>query len=159
MVIHAEGRLCGCGGRGHLEAYASRTAIVRAILGELRLGRQSCLSPLAPDPNPDLPRNSQIRSGDLADAVAAGDAVAVQIVTEAARAMGAGLVSIINFYNPPRIILGGGVVGAIDLYFDLAKAMALAQALQVPRERVEIVKAALEDNSGIVGAAALAAGA
>ena len=35
-VIDADGRLCGCGGRGHLEAYASRTAITRTLLGELK---------------------------------------------------------------------------------------------------------------------------
>ena len=44
MVIDANGRLCGCGGRGHLEAYASRTAITKALLGELKRGRQSILA-------------------------------------------------------------------------------------------------------------------
>ena len=39
LIIHANGRHCGCGGRGHLEAYASRTAITRTILGELKRGR------------------------------------------------------------------------------------------------------------------------
>jgi glucokinase len=157
MVIDQGGRLCGCGGKGHLEAYASRTAIVRSILGALRLGRRSSLSTLAPNPDPDAPRAAEIRSRAIAEAVGAGDPVAVEMVSEAARSMGAGLVSIINFYNPPRIILGGGVVDVVDLYFDLASAIARQEALAVPRGEVEIVKTALGDDSGIAGAAVLAA--
>ena len=48
LIIHANGRHCGCGGRGHLEAYASRTAITRTILGELKRGRKSVLTKLEP---------------------------------------------------------------------------------------------------------------
>src|SRR5579859_3007457 len=42
-VVQYGGRLCGCGGRGHLEAYASRTAITRVLLAELARGRKSKL--------------------------------------------------------------------------------------------------------------------
>src|SRR5258708_12900519 len=44
MIIQAGGRLCGCGGRGCLEAYASRTAITKAILAENYHGRSSILA-------------------------------------------------------------------------------------------------------------------
>ena len=50
MVVDYNGRICGCGGRGHLEAYASRTAIVRSILGAMRQGRESVLHELVADP-------------------------------------------------------------------------------------------------------------
>lgn len=156
MVIDIDGRICGCGGRGHLEAYASRTSIVRTILGEMRLGNESVLSELEPDPDPERAQSSAIRSRALADAVRSGDALATNMIEEGARYMGAGLVSIINFYNPPRIILGGGIVDAVDLFFQTASAYGHREALQVPRRHVEIVKAALGDNSGIVGAALLA---
>ena len=75
---------------------------------------------------------------------------------EGARYLGAGLVSIVNFYNPPLIILGGGLVDAVDRFFDHAAAYVKEEALQVPRKEVKIVKAALGDFSGIVGAAVLA---
>ncbi len=156
MIIEYGGRICGCGGEGHLEAYASRTAIVRSILGALRLGRSSSLAGLAPEPDPYNPQTSQIRSKALGRAVKDGDAVAVEMVTAGARYMAAGLVSIINFYNPPLIVLGGGIVQEVSLFFDLASAHALQEALQVPRSQVQIVKAALGDNSGVVGAAVLA---
>lgn len=156
MVVDYGGRLCGCGGQGHLEAYASRTAVVRSVLGALRLGRASSLSELAPDPDPHNPQTSEIRSKALGRAVQDGDPVAVEMVMEGARYMAAGLVSIINFYNPPVIVLGGGIVQEVDLFFDVASARALQEALQVPRSQVRIVKAALGDNSGVVGAAVLA---
>ena len=78
------------------------------------------------------------------------------MVSNAARYLAAGLVSVVNFYNPPRIILGGGVVDAVDLYFDVASAIVQQEALQVPRQSVQIVKSGLGDFSGIVGAAVLA---
>jgi len=85
-----------------------------------------------------------------------GDALAISMVTSAARYLAAGLVTIVNFYNPPRIILGGGVVDAVDLYFDVASALVQQEALQVPRQSVEIVKSGQGDFSGMVGAAVLA---
>jgi len=155
MVIEYGGRICGCGGAGHLEAYASRTAVVRTVLGGLRLGRESTLSELEPDPDPDTAHQSAIRSKALGQAVRAGDQLAIEMVEAGARYMGAGLVSIINFYNPPRIILGGGIVQEVDLYLQVAVAHAKHESLRVSRQHVEIVKASLGDNSGIVGAARL----
>ncbi len=156
MVIDSGGRLCGCGGLGHLEAYASRTAIVRTVLAAMRQGRRTTLEAVDPNPNPDDPAHSPIRSKALAEAVRAGDSVATSMVTNAARYMGAGLINIVNFYNPRRIILGGGVVDAVDLYFDVACAVVQQEALQVPRQSVEIVKSGLSDFSGMVGSAVLA---
>lgn len=154
-VIEQGGRLCGCGGQGHLEAYASRTAIVRTILGAMRQGRRTSLEAVDPNPNPDDPAHSPIRSKALAEAIRSGDALAASMVTSAARYLAAGLVSIVNFYNPPRIILGGGVVDAVDMYFDVASALVQQEALTVPRQKVALVKSALGDFSGIVGAAVL----
>ena len=50
LVVAAGGRFCGCGGRGHLEAYASRTAITKVLQAELHRGRTSSLreSPTPP---------------------------------------------------------------------------------------------------------------
>ncbi|MDQ2744688.1 MAG: ROK family protein [Chloroflexota bacterium] len=158
MVVDRDGRVCSCGGLGHLEAYASRTAIVRTILGALRLGRSSILAELAPNPDPENPRGSDIRSKALGRAVKSGDLVAIQAISDGARTMAAGLVSIINFYNPPRIILGGGLVQEVELFFDLAASLAREEALEVPSTAVEIVKAVLGDDSGVVGAAVLATG-
>jgi len=154
-VVDVDGRLCGCGQTGHLEAYASRTAIVRTILGGLQAGRSSVLAAVAGEANPNDPGGSAIRSGAIANALAAGDELTGEMLESAARYLAAGLVSVINFYNPPLIILGGGLIEAVDDFFQMAAERARHEALAVGREAVTIVKAALGDNSGIVGAAVL----
>jgi glucokinase len=156
MTIDCGGRLCGCGGLGHLEAYASRSAVVRSILAQMHLGRESSLRALVPHPDPATAATVPIRSKALKEAVDGGDALAIEMLDEGARYLGAGLASIVNFYNPPLIILGGGLIDAVDRFFDRAVAYVKEEALQVPRKEVRIVKAALGDYSGIVGAAVLA---
>jgi glucokinase len=157
-TVDIEGRICGCGGRGHLEAYASRTAITAALLGELRRGHKSALSKLLPDVDPAAPGGTAIRSGILAKAVGQGDDVAVQVITSAGTYLGYGLASVVNFQNPQRIILGGGVIEAVDLLFETAEAVTRRESFPNAGKSVEIVRAALGDNSGVVGAAVIAAG-
>jgi glucokinase len=158
-TVEVDGRICGCGGRGHLESYASRTAITAALLGEMRRGHKTILRELLPDIDPAAPGGAAIRSGILSKAVDSGDDVAVQIVTSAATYLGYSLASIVNFQNPQRIILGGGVIEAIDLLFETAEAVTRREAFPNAGAAVEIVRAALGDNSGVVGAAVIAASA
>jgi glucokinase len=155
-VVDVNGRICGCGGTGHLEAYASRTAVVRTILSGMHAGRPSILSSIVQEVNPNDPGGSGIRSRAIAQALAADDELVRESVVTAAEYLAAGLASVINFYNPPLIILGGGLVEALDEFFSLAAGRARSEALQVPRQGIKIVKAGLGDDAGIVGAAVLA---
>jgi glucokinase len=157
LVIDANGRICGCGGRGHLEAYASRTAITRSLIAELQRGRESVLQELVPELKDDEPGGGAIRSGVLAKAIARQDQLVIETIIEAAHYLGLGLASAINLLNPSRIILGGGVIEAVDLLLEIAAGRARREALATPGKRVEIVKAKLGDNSGVVGAAILGA--
>lgn len=155
VPIDAGGRICGCGNRGCLEAYASRTAITRAIMAEIHHGRKSVL---ADEAELQLKQGETIiRSGLLAGAIKQNDALTIEIVTEAADYLGYGLATIINFYNPECVILGGGVIEAIDLLFERASSRALNVALSQPARRTKIVRTRLGDFSGVVGAACLAA--
>jgi glucokinase len=159
MVVDHDGRICGCGGVGHLEAYASRTAIVRYILASMHLGRETVLNKVVSEINPNDPGGSGIRSGRIAEAIDQHDPLVKEAVEMGADYLASGLCSIINFYNPPLIILGGGLVEAVDPFFHRAATRARGMALHMPSRAVEIVKAGLGDYSGVVGAAALAHGA
>jgi glucokinase len=155
MTIQAGGRLCPCGSRGCLEAYASRTAITKAIMAEIHHGRESVL---AEDAELQLKEGETIiRSGLLAQALNHGDALVTEIITEAADYLGYGLGSVMNFYNPECIILGGGVIEAIDLLFERAVHRARITALAEPGRKTKIMRAKLGDFSGVVGAACLGA--
>lgn len=151
LIVHADGRWCGCGGRGHLEAYASRTAITKSVLGELKRGRQTILSELiSPE---EAASGAAIRSGILRKAVDAGDELVLETINEMGHYLGLGLASAMNLISPSRIVLGGGVIEAIDLLFDVAVREAKNEALPAAARAVEIVRAGLGDNSGVVGAA------
>jgi glucokinase len=155
MTIQAGGRICPCGSRGCLEAYASRTAMTRAIMAEIHHGRTSVLTEEA---ELQLSEGETIiRSGLLANALNQGDTLVKEIVTESADFLGYGLASVMNFYNPECIILGGGVIEAIDLLFDRAVHRARSTALADPGHKTKIMRAKLGDFSGVVGAACLGA--
>jgi glucokinase len=150
MVLNPKGRLCGCGAQGCLESYTSRTAIAKTIVGEIAHGRDSIVKDKI-----DMDKGV-LRSKTLAEAIAAGDEVVTEAIISGAELMGMGLASVINFYNPKRIILGGGLIEAVPLYLDIAAVSARRQALRVPAGVVEIVKAKLGDYAGIIGAALMA---
>lgn len=154
-TIEAHGRVCGCGARGHLEAYASRTAITKVILGELRRGRESIVTELIPGINPTDDKTA-IKSGVLKKAVKAKDIVVTETIVEAGKYIGLGLASMVNFVNPQRIIIGGGVVDSVDLMFETAEYWTRHEALPYAGKMVEIEKAKLGDYSGVIGAAVIA---
>ena len=151
MTVVAGGRLCPCGSRGCLEAYASRTSMTHAIAGEIKRGRSSVVKA-------ELEEGAGVlRSGMFADAISQKDELVTQIVQEASEYLGYGLASIINFYNPEKIILGGGVIEAMDIMFEHATLRARQIALASPARTVKFERAALGDNAGMVGAATLTA--
>jgi glucokinase len=87
--------------------------------------------------------------------VNSGDPLVVNTITRAGFYLGLGLASLINLWNPRRIVLGGGVIDRIDLLFTVAAEEAKQSALAVAAEAVDIVRAELGDNSGMIGAALL----
>lgn len=149
IILYPDGRQCGCGAFGCLEAYASRTAIAKSIVCEMNRGAESQLSDKV-----DMAKGI-LRSKALAQALEAGDPVVHNAVVEAAEFMGIGLATIMNFYNPKRIIIGGGVVEAVDLYFEITAQEAQRRALLIPSRKIEIVRAELGDYAGTIGAAML----
>jgi glucokinase len=161
LVIDSGGRLCGCGGRGHVEAYASRTAITYRLMGDLKRGRKSVLRELAPELSTAAmwPESGAVRSGVLADAIEMGDELVLETISEAGRYLGYGLASVISLLNPARIVMGGGVIESVGLLFDVASDYARRESLAVPGRAVEFTRAKLGDHSGVVGAALIGAGA
>lgn len=149
IVLDTAGRLCGCHTYGCLETYASRTAIAKQILADINRGADSIVRDRI-----DVTKGI-LRSKAMAEAVQAKDEVVIRAVTQAAEYMGLGLATVMNFLNPERIILGGGLIEEVDLYFQVAVKHARARALSVPAKKTEIVKAELGDYAGIIGAALL----
>ena len=152
IIVKAGGPRCGCGTRGCLEAIASRTAMTKQFQKAiLKKGKKSVLSELT---GGDL---SAIRSGILAKAVRLNDALTLKVLKKVTKYLGIGIGSIVNFLNPEMIVLGGGVVEALDdTFLDGIRAATKKYSLPNTLDGVQIVRAELGDNSGILGAAALA---
>ncbi|MCY4400957.1 MAG: ROK family glucokinase [Candidatus Poribacteria bacterium] len=152
IIVKADGPKCGCGTRGCLEALASRTAMTKAFQKAiLKKGKKSILTKLT---DGDL---GLIRSGTLAKALRSKDKLTLKVFKQTTKYLGVGIGSIVNFLNPDMIVLGGGVVEALDDKFidDIRKA-AKKYALPDTLKGVQIVSAQLGDDAGVLGAAALA---
>ena len=143
VIVDLNGRPCACGAHGCLEAYASRSAIERRIEGAFRKGRKSCILDY-------LEGGKSITSGMIQKAIERDDELVIQCVTEAAEYLSGGLASVINFVNPKLIVLGGGLIEAVDFFYQKTIKKARAKSLPVPAEKIEFKKATLGDFSGVI---------
>lgn len=109
IIVDLNGRACACGGNGCLEAYASRSAIESRILGAVKKGRKSIIT--------ELTDGKSISSKHIKKSLEAHDEVVTQYVNEAIDYLSGGIASVINFYNPELIILGGGLIQSIDDFY------------------------------------------
>lgn len=148
IIVDLNGRACACGANGCLEAYASRSAIESRILGAVKKGRKSIITEFTEGKN-------SISSKHIKKSLDGHDEVVTQYVNEAIDYLSGGIASVINFYNPELIILGGGLIQSVDdIYLKTIK-KARAKALPTPALNIEFKKAALGDYSGVIGAALL----
>ena len=153
MVLQADGLLCGCGERGHAEAYASRTGIENAINAALETGEPSLIPELMKGG-----KRSSLTSAVLERAYDLGDAVTVRAIREAQRYLGLLIASCVNLMDPEAVVIGGGMVERMgDSYIAPARDVAYQHFLNKnDMDKVRIVAAELGDASGAVGAAVLA---
>jgi glucokinase len=97
----------------------------------------------------------RVKARTVARAAEAGIPLARAIITNAAEALGVGLVNIIHIYNPDTIILGGGVMQMGQMLMEPALWIVQERAMQAPRNSARIELAQLGRNAGLIGAAAL----
>lgn len=151
LRVQIDGPECGCGGRGCLEACASRTAIERKLLAQLAAGRSSVLTELLG------PRRERIRSGVLEEALARQDALVVEVLEEACRILGLGIASLVNVVDPQVVLLGGGVIEACgDFMVPRIEKVVRAEVMPGGRNDFRLVTSQLGDDAVALGGVALA---
>lgn len=100
---------------------------------------------------------AEIRSGAIAEAIENGDKAIKRLVEESSEAIGYAVVNIIHILAPDKIVLGGGLVEAMeDLIVSTVKKTAKANVMDVYKDRFDVVAAKLGDDAGVWGAAAWA---
>jgi len=147
ITIEVNGRRCGCGNDGCLEAYASGPAIARRAVEAIEAGAVSGIPALA---GGDL---SQITAQTVFEAVAAGDALAYELVRDTARYLGVGIANLLNILNPEVVVVCGGVTRAGDHLFTPLRREVARRAFKPAVDACRILPGALEGKAGVVGAA------
>jgi glucokinase len=152
LPIRENGRLCGCGKRGCLEAQAGRLAISAEVAQASFRGETPYIAEQA---GSDL---KKIKSGLLAKAIKEGDTAVERIVRDAMHLMGRAIGGVVNLLAPDVVVLGGGLVEAMPrLILDEVRAGLKETAMGSLLKQVKVVEAALGDDATALGAAALAA--
>jgi len=151
IIMDVDGPECpgDCPNRGCLEAYVSGTAMGAAALDEARAKPASALGRA-------LAAGQTVDSRLLTRLALDGDAGAGALVERAGEYLGAGLVTLVNIFDPELVVVGGGAAAAGELLLAPARRVLAARALPPARDRVRVVPAALGADAGFVGAAALA---
>jgi glucokinase len=147
-TIDANGRRCGCGNYGCLEAYASGPAIAERAREALAGGEPSVMPAAV---GGDL---SRLTAATVYDAAQHGDRLAQEVVRETARILGIGIANLLNIFNPDVVVLAGGVTQAGDQLFEPMRAEVRRRAFKPAVDACRIVPGELQGNAGVVGAVA-----
>ncbi len=150
IKVEKDGPLCGCGNHGCFEAVASRTAVDRNIKKDLKKGENSILKEFAGS-------EKQIKSKVLANAVKKGDKVTIKHLTKACQTIGKVLADITNLLNLDLIVLGGGVIEALDKFMlPIIKESFKQNALPSSSKGLKLLPSKLGDDAALYGGLPLA---
>jgi glucokinase len=150
VITHAGGALCTCGRRGCVEAYAGRRSLAAVVSSMVEAGRHTSLY--------DIQRREQkskLTSKVWARAIDEGDELAVELFDMAVSVVAEGLGSVINVVDVELVVIGGGMAERLGQPLADRIGHEARPWILHPSPNLEFVVAALGDDSGIVGAAAL----
>lgn len=149
IMRRTNGRLCGCGRSGCLEAYSSATGVARTAREYL-------------DMRPDV--NSQLRtipiesitSKDVFDAAKAGDVLAKEVFEFTGQILGEAFADFVAFSSPEAIILFGGLARAGDLILNPIREHMEGNLLDIYKNKIKLLFSQLkESDAAVLGASAL----
>jgi glucokinase-like ROK family protein len=146
------GPTCACGNTGCLEAFAGGAALARDATAAARSGRSQVLSALLAD-------KDELTAEDVGIAVGQGDPVAVQLMRDSGRRVGQVLASLVSFFNPGMIVIGGGVTALGHALLAEIRGVTYRRSLPLATGNLPIVLSELGDEGGVIGAARMVSGA
>ncbi len=149
MVVAVGGLPCNCGRRGCLEAYASATGMIRLATMALEDGEDSVLR------GKMAANGGKLTAKMVCDACDGGDKVAARVFQDYCMYLGSGLASLVNILQPEIIIIGGGVAGYGEKLLQPLREIVAKESFKGVSRSAEIVRAALGNDAGLIGAAML----
>jgi glucokinase len=152
QTLDPQGPPCGCGNRGCLEALSSGGAIAREARRAVEESPDEGAALLAlASGKPD-----RLAAWMVAQAAAAGDALAAALWHRAMEYLGLGIANVVSILAPQAVIIGGGMIAAGELLLAPVRSAVRSRVRLVPAEEVAILPAALGPDSALRGALALA---
>lgn len=145
LTVIYDGRRCGCGRRGCLEAYASGTNIAARAREAVAGGEPSSLKEI-----PDF------TAREVAEQARAGDPLADRIWDETMAMLGSGVANILDIFNPALVVLGGGVTRVGDQLLIPVREAGLRDAMEPARRSADVVLTELGPIHDVMSGAVVA---
>jgi glucokinase-like ROK family protein len=150
ICVDKEGPLCACGNKGCLEAMTAGPAIASKALEAARNGRSPILRQM-------LETNAgALRPEDVNAACREGDQAALDIIRESGQIIGDVLASLVNFFNPSHIFIGGGIANFGNHLLVAIRRAVLHRSLPLATTHLSIKFSRVGPNVGVMGAISLA---
>lgn len=149
ICVDQAGPRCHCGNFGCVEAMAAAPAITRMATEAAQAGESPALAEL-------LRANGRLTAVDVGQASRNGDAAANAIIQRAGSLIGQMLASVVNFFNPSHVFIGGGVTHIGPLFLASVRQSVYHRSLALSTRHLEIQYTPLGGQAGLVGAGALA---
>ncbi len=146
-IVRHNGRLCGCGKTGCLEAYCSAVGVARTAREWLDAG----------DEPSRLREIDNISSKSIYDAAREGDALAIRVFDYTGRLLGRSFADFVTFSSPEAIVLFGGLARAKEFLYEPMLSAMNDNLMTQWKGKVKIMFSQLkESDAAILGASALA---
>jgi len=149
ICVDPDGPRCHCGNLGCVETMAAGPAIAREATEAAQTGRSAMLADR-------LAEHGELTPEDVGRASRAGDAAANAIVQAAGTLIGQMLASVVNFFNPSHVFVGGGVTRIGPLFLAALRQSVYHRSLALSTRHLEIQYTPLGDQGGLIGAGVLA---
>lgn len=144
-VAEAENVICRCGNAGCLEAVAGGAALARE-------GRMLAESGGSPWMSEVLGKNGRLGAADVAAAARHGDAAARALLTRSGRLVGSTLATLVSFFNPGMVVLGGGVISAGDYVLAAIRESIYRRSLPLATRTLRVEPTTGGETGGLTGA-------
>jgi glucokinase-like ROK family protein len=144
--------VCSCGNAGCLEAWFGGAALARDAETAARSGRSTWLADRLAARDAD---GEPLTAVDVGAAAEAGDPVAVGLIRDGGHRLGQVLASLVSFFNPGLVVIGGGVAGLGHPLLAEVRSVVYRRSLPLATGNLPIVLSELGGAAGVIGAARL----
>ena len=149
MVIVVDGEQCSCGRKGCWEAYASATALIRQTKKAMEEYPDSLMHKLAKE-------EGKVSGRTAFDAMRLGDIAGIKVVDDYIKYVACGLINIVNALQPEIICIGGGICNEGETLMKPLRRFVQSERYSIHSKiQTKIVKAELDNDAGVIGAALL----